>query len=112
LGKIPEFSWYSPLRTGYLPPFNSFYYPFAQRSNDYELHTEKNYEEIRFLDIYEKTFFQYLQQGHFKAFDKKIDLHSSKAVNFVGNYWQTNADLFEEDFLQFYQRSYEVNARR
>lgn len=45
-------------------------------------------------------------------FDKEIDLHSSKAVNFVGNYWQTNADLFEEDFLQFYQRSYEVNARR
>lgn len=33
-------------------------------------------------------------------------------MNFVGNYWQTNADLFGEEFTETYQRSYEVTARR
>lgn len=67
LGEIPSFSWYAPLRVGYFPKVASWYYPFAQRNNYYNLHSEKNYEAIRFLDIFEKTFFQYLQKGHFKA---------------------------------------------
>lgn len=73
LGEIPSFSWYSPIKVGYYPFLSSWRYPFAQRSNNYLIHSEKNYEEVRFLDIYEKTFFQYLQNGHFKAVS--IDLH-------------------------------------
>lgn len=67
LGEIPEFSWYLPFKTGYYPHLSTGYLPFAQRSNYYDLHSEKNFEPIRFLDAYEKTFFQFLQQGHFKA---------------------------------------------
>lgn len=67
LGEIPSFSWYSPVTVGYYPFLSTWKYPFAQRSNHYLIHSEKNYEEVRFLDMYEKTFYQYLQNGHFKA---------------------------------------------
>nr|AFP55240.1 aryphorin type 2 [Cerura vinula] len=112
LGEVPEFSWYSDFKTGYYPFLSTFLYPFAQRSNNYEIHNEQNYERIRFLDTYEKTFFQYLQSGHFKAFDKEVDFHSPKALNFVGNYWQNNADLYSEEVTKDYQHSYEITARR
>nr|AFP55241.1 arylphorin [Cerura vinula] len=112
LSNIPEFSWYSKFKTGYNPLLTTYAYPYAQRSNNYDIHNEQNYENIRFLDTYEKTFFQYLQKGHFKAFDKEVDFHSAKAINFVGNYWQTNADLYSEDVTKDYQHSYEITARR
>nr|WGN96264.1 setae polypeptide [Ochrogaster lunifer] len=112
LGKIFEFSWYSEFKTGFYPMLSAYYIPFAQRSNDYELHSEENYERIRFLDTYEKTFFQYLQSGHFKAFDKEVDFQNPKAINFVGNYWQSNADLYSEESTKDYQHSYEITARR
>lgn len=67
LGGIPQFSWYSPIKTGYYPLLTTYYTPFVQRPNYYNLHTEKNYEKVRFLDIYEKTFLQFLQEGHFTA---------------------------------------------
>ncbi|XP_075980759.1 uncharacterized protein LOC142979612 [Anticarsia gemmatalis] len=111
LGEIPEFSWFLPFKTGYYPHLSANFVPFAQRSNYYDVHSEKNFEPIRFLDAYEKTFFQYLQQGHFKAFDKEIDFHNPKAINFVGNYWQTNADLYSEEHIEDYQHSYEITAR-
>lgn len=62
-----KFSWYLPFKTGYYPQLSTGFHSYAQRSNDFDIHTEKNYEAIRFLDAYEKNFFQYLQQGHFKA---------------------------------------------
>ncbi|MCJ0326389.1 hypothetical protein JY784_20095, partial [Clostridioides difficile] len=112
LGKIPEFSWYSPIKTGYYPLMLTKFTPFAQRPDYYNLHTEENYERVRFLDTYEKTFVQFLQKDHFEAFGQKIDFHDPKAINFVGNYWQDNADLYGEEVTKDYQRSYEVFARR
>nr|AAB86644.1 arylphorin precursor [Hyalophora cecropia] len=111
LGSIPEFSWYSPIKTGYYPLMTSYYYPFAQRPENYNLHSVKNYEAIRFLDIFEKTFVQSLQKGQFESNGKKIDFHDEKAINFVGNYWQENADLYGEEVTKDYQRSYEIVAR-
>ncbi|KAA2228301.1 hypothetical protein F0L46_25490, partial [Salinarimonas soli] len=75
LGKIPEFSWYSPIKTGYYPLLLTKITPFAQRPDYYNLHTEENYERVRFLDTYEKTFVQFLQKDHFEAFGQKIDFH-------------------------------------
>ncbi|XP_075980760.1 larval serum protein 1 gamma [Anticarsia gemmatalis] len=111
LGEIPEFSWYLPFKTGYYPHLYIGYLPFAQRSNYYDTHSENNLEAVRFLDSYEKTFLQFLQQGHFKAFDKEVDFHNPKAINFAGNYWQTNADLYSEEHIEDYQHSYEITAR-
>lgn len=72
LGEIPSFSWFSPIKVGYYPMMGTWKYPFAQRSNHYIVHNEKNFEAVRFLDIFEKTFFQYLQKGHFKAVSKVL----------------------------------------
>ncbi|CAH2043549.1 unnamed protein product, partial [Iphiclides podalirius] len=111
LGEIPDFSWTKPIKTGY-KPFLSYYYPFIQRSDDYQIPYENNVQELQFLDTYEKTFLQYLQRGHFKAYNQEVDFSNSKSVNFVGNFWQSNADLYEKFGPRNYHRSYEVIARR
>nr|AVC68643.1 arylphorin subunit b [Spodoptera exigua] len=104
LGEIPEFSWYSNFKSGYYPQLYSVLAPYAQRSNDYKIHNEKNYEYIRFLDTYEKTFFQFLQEGEFKTPEKEI--------NYVGNYWHMNSDLYaEKSDKDLHQYSYEIIAR-
>nr|QIZ16646.1 arylphorin protein precursor [Antheraea mylitta] len=112
LGTIPEFSWYSPLKTGYYPLMSSYYTPFSQRPNFYNVHSEENYEKIRFLDAYENYFVQALQKGVFEGFGQTIYLNDSKANSFVGNYWQDNADLYGEEVTKDYQRSYEIVARQ
>ncbi|CAH0589095.1 unnamed protein product [Chrysodeixis includens] len=105
LGEIPQFSWYSQFKTGYYPQLTGNFLPYAQRSNDYDLHKEQNYEYIRFLDTYEKTFFQFLQKGEFKNVEKES--------NYVGNYWHKNADLYSEHSQKdLHQFSYEIIARR
>ncbi|CAH0589096.1 unnamed protein product [Chrysodeixis includens] len=98
LGEVPKFSWYSQFKTGYYPQLTGNYLPFVQRSNDYDIHTERNYEYIRFLDTYEKTFFQFLQKGEFEDFEKEI--------NNIGNYFHMNTT---KDLHQF---SYEIIARQ
>ncbi|KAJ8715018.1 hypothetical protein PYW08_004999 [Mythimna loreyi] len=104
LGEIPEFSWYSNFKTGYYPQLTGNYLPFAQRSNNYNIHSEKNYEYIRFLDTYEKTFFQFLQKGEFKTPEKEM--------NYVGNYWHSNEDLYSQHSKkELHQYSYEIIAR-
>ncbi|KAJ0174679.1 hypothetical protein K1T71_009787 [Dendrolimus kikuchii] len=112
LGPIPQFSWYSPIKTGFYPLMTTYYTPLVQRPDLYVVHTEKNYEKVRFLDIYEKTFHQYLQEGQFTAFNKTISFFDPSAINFVGNFWQDNADLYDEEVTKKFQRSYEIVARQ
>ncbi|KPI97034.1 Arylphorin subunit alpha [Papilio xuthus] len=111
LGEIPEFSWTKPIKTGYVP-FLMYYYPFVQRPAHYQIPYETNVQELQFLDAYEKTFLQYLERGRFKAYNQEVDFTNSKSVNFVGNYWQSNVDLYEKFGPRNYHRSYEVTARR
>ncbi|XP_049876503.1 arylphorin subunit alpha-like [Pectinophora gossypiella] len=111
LGEIPEFSWEKPIRTSYTPFMSTLYYPFIQRNGEYHIPVEKYTEEIQFLDTYEKTFVQYLQRGHFKAYNQEIDFRSSKSINFVGNYWQSNPDLYSNTEPRNFWRSYEIIAR-
>lgn len=62
LGEVPDFSWWHPIKRGYSPYIKSF----VQRPSNYPI-PEKYDEELQLLDTYEKTFVQYLEQGHFKA---------------------------------------------
>ncbi|KAJ2945583.1 hypothetical protein O0L34_g407 [Tuta absoluta] len=111
LGEIPDFSWYAPIKHGYTPFMSTLYYPFIQRSDYYQIPMYKFNEELQLLDNYEKSFLSFLQRGHFKAYNQEIDFKSSKAINFVGNFWQSNPDLFEKTEHEHYHRSYEVIAR-
>ncbi|CAG4955895.1 unnamed protein product [Parnassius apollo] len=111
LGEIPEFSWSKPIKSGYLP-FLFNYYPLIQRPAYYQIPYESNVQELQFLDTYEKTFLQYLERGHFKAYNQEVDFSNSKSINFVGNFWQSNADLYEKFGPRNYHRSYEITARR
>ncbi|KAI5630687.1 hemocyanin, ig-like domain-containing protein [Phthorimaea operculella] len=111
LGEIPDFSFYAPIKHGYTPFMSTLYYPFIQRSDYYQIPMYKFNEELQLLDNYEKSFLSFLQRGHFKAYNQEIDFKSSKAINFVGNFWQSNPDLFEKTEHEHYHRSYEVIAR-
>ncbi|XP_023936946.1 arylphorin subunit beta [Bicyclus anynana] len=110
LGEIPDFSWWHPIRTGYSPYVN-YFSSFVQRPANYPI-PEKYDEELQLLDTYEKTFIQYLEQGHFKAFNQDVDFRNSKSVNFVGNFWQANADWQGKVGRRDNHNSYEVTARR
>ncbi|XP_059052700.1 arylphorin-like [Achroia grisella] len=112
LGEIPRFNWFGKLETGYYPYLGPYQLPFAQRNGDYYMGTGDNMEDIQFIDTYEKTFLQFLQKGQFKAYKQEVDLYNSKSINFVGNYWQANYDLYDNVPHRHYWRSYEVAARR
>ncbi|XP_045451549.1 arylphorin subunit alpha-like [Melitaea cinxia] len=110
LGPIPNFSFWHAISTGYYPNLY-YYYPFVQRPSYYQVPSIEKYEELQFLDTYEKTFIQYLHEGRFKAFNQDVDLHNSKSVNFVGNFWQANADWYGKVGRRGPYYSYEVIAR-
>ncbi|XP_034834337.1 arylphorin subunit beta-like [Maniola hyperantus] len=110
LGEVPDFAWWHPIRSGYSPYVN-YFSSFVQRPANYPI-PEKYDEELQLLDTYEKTFIQYLEQGHFKAFNQDVDLRNSKSVNFVGNFWQANADWHGKFGRRDNHNSYEVTARR
>ncbi|XP_072944977.1 arylphorin subunit alpha-like [Epargyreus clarus] len=109
LGEIPEFSWRYPIKTGYYPPL-VYHYPLAQRPNDYQIPYKKHINELQFLDTYEKTFIQYLEKSHFKAYNQDVDFRDYKSINFVGDYWQANYDIYKVHPKK-YHHSYEVTAR-
>lgn len=67
LGPVGEFSWFSPIPTGYYPLLSTTMYPFVQRPDSYNVFVEDNYNSVMFLDSFEKSFLQFLENGHFKA---------------------------------------------
>lgn len=47
----------------------------------------------------------------FIQYNQDVDFHKSKSINFVGNFWQTNPDLYEHYGSRNFWRSYETTAR-
>ncbi|KAA0845181.1 hypothetical protein JYU34_001833 [Plutella xylostella] len=105
LGEIPELSWRWPIKTGYVPHMvNHNLQPFVSRNNYYQIQNEDNMRDLEYLESYEKQFLQYLEAGKFKAYNKEVDFSDYKSVNFVGNFWQSNADLTTpRNFEQYYE---------
>ncbi|KAI5630685.1 hemocyanin, copper containing domain-containing protein [Phthorimaea operculella] len=111
MGEIPDFSWYTPIKHGYNPFMSTLSLPFIQRKDFYQIPLYKFNEELQLLDNYEKTFLSYLQRGHFNAYNQEVNFKKPESVNFVGNFWQANPDLFDKEDHDHYPRSYEVIAR-
>ncbi|MEE5462561.1 hypothetical protein V2M36_10910, partial [Streptococcus pneumoniae] len=112
MGEIPTFSWYQPFEQGYYPFLSSLLGPFAQRSNNYVMQNDDNLDELRYVRNYEDMFLSFLEEGQFNAFNKQIDFSNSKSINFVGNYWQCNPDLYEKlSQRRNYYNSYEGAVR-
>lgn len=47
----------------------------------------------------------------FFQYGSEIDMHQFDSVNFVGNYWQANSDLYEKTGPREFQKYYEILAR-
>ncbi|RVE54710.1 hypothetical protein evm_000477 [Chilo suppressalis] len=113
MGEIPKFSWYQPLKQGYRPSMTFKYVPFAQRGDNYIMQNENNIDDLHFVRNYEDMFLSFVEQGQFTAFNQQVDFSDEKAINFVGNYWQANPDLYDKiSPRRNYYNSYEAVARR
>ncbi|CAG9111352.1 unnamed protein product [Plutella xylostella] len=111
LGEIPEFSWKLPVKTGYTPNLVAHtLYPFVTRNNYYNLQTPANAHALQYLESFEENFMHMLEQGYFKGDKKEVNLKNWKSINFVGNYWGFNVDLYKSGTKNF-QKYYEVIAR-
>ncbi|XP_038222258.1 uncharacterized protein LOC119839897 [Zerene cesonia] len=110
IGEIKELSWNSKIETGYRPMMR-YYNNFVQRPQYYQIPYESHVKELQALQAYENSFIEKLLQGHVKFFNQDVDFHNSKSVNFVGNFWQTNADLYSKVGPWKQSYSYEGVAR-
>ncbi|KAL4709022.1 hypothetical protein ACJJTC_005883 [Scirpophaga incertulas] len=112
MGEIPRFSWYQPFKTGYRSQMTTGFYPFAQRSDNYVMQNQYNQDALRYVRTREDMFQYYLEEGQFQSYQKKVDFYNVKSLNFVGNFWQSNPDLYEELPKRHNHHSYEQAARR
>ncbi|GBP02146.1 Arylphorin subunit alpha [Eumeta japonica] len=113
MGEIPEFSWNLPIKTGYYPSMSYLGgKPFTQRNDYYYLERPEYTEALQIIQNYESQFLEYVHEGQFKGYgDVHIDLKKPEAINFVGNYWQSNPDAFNGEVPKHYNQYYEVIAR-
>ncbi|CAG9788678.1 unnamed protein product [Diatraea saccharalis] len=112
MGEIPTFSWYQPFKQGYRPVMSSSFTPFVQRSDNYVMQNSYNLNDLRFVRNYEDMFLTFVEEGQFSAFNQQVDFSNEKFINFVGNFWNANPDLFEKlSPHRNYYSSYEIAAR-
>lgn len=109
LGKIPEFSFYEPVKTGYYPAlryYNGFDFP--SRDNFYYMHNHFHYYEVDLVDDYERRIRDAIDYGFITLPDgTHIDLTKPEAVDYLGNMVQANEDSLNKryyGFLEFYAR--------
>ncbi|XP_052902340.1 hexamerin-1.1-like [Anopheles moucheti] len=103
LGHVPEFSWWSPIPTGYYPDLQYYNgHSFPARDNYYHVDQESNYREIRQVVDYEKRLRDVIDQGFFVLPDgKKVNLSTPESVDVLGNLIQANPDSYEHRFYKY-----------
>ncbi|GBP31842.1 Arylphorin subunit alpha [Eumeta japonica] len=111
LDEIEKLAWDSPITTGYHPTMTHLLgMPLSQR-DDYHKIQAKQYENL--LEIVKTHEIQFLECVHVGKYSDHgglhVDLRTPEAINFVGNYWQSNPDAYSHDMPRDY---YEVLARK
>ncbi|CAD7081067.1 unnamed protein product [Hermetia illucens] len=101
MGDIPEFSWYSKIKTGYDPHMK--YYnglPFTVRKNYYETFTTGDYYPLNRIEDFERRIRDAIDLGYIIGFDgAKIDLWSKEGIDLLGNLIQSNPDSLNEKYF-------------
>ncbi|XP_038222260.1 arylphorin subunit alpha-like [Zerene cesonia] len=108
IGEIPEFSWNNQIVKGYRPMMR-YFNNFVQRPQYYQIPYESHVKELQVLQAFEQSFIEYVQEGQFK--DNVEGKKEVNPVNFVGNFWQGNADYVAKVGPWKYPYSYEGIAR-
>uniref|UniRef100_A0A182KE62 Hexamerin A n=1 Tax=Anopheles christyi TaxID=43041 RepID=A0A182KE62_9DIPT len=103
LGRVPEFSWWTPIATGYYPDLQYYNgHSFPARDNYYHVDQESNYREIRQVVDYEKRLRDVIDQGFFLLPDgKKVNLSTPESIDVLGNLIQANPDSTEHRFYKY-----------
>ncbi|XP_045500192.1 arylphorin subunit alpha-like [Colias croceus] len=109
IGEIPEFAWDKQIVSGYRPMMK-YYNNFVQRPKYYQIPYESQVKELQVLKAYEQSFIQYVQEGQFN-YNMEAEKKDVKSVNFIGNFWQGNADFAAKIGPWKYPYSYEGIAR-
>lgn len=94
LGKIPELSFYTPIKSGYYPAlryYNGDYFP--SRENDYVVYQEENYEDVAMVEDWETRLRKAIDSGFILLEDGKYyDIMKPEAIEYIGNLIQSNPD--------------------
>lgn len=118
LGKIPEFSWYEPIETGYYPElqyYNGITYPV--RNDYYKLFNPSNYYAVNELvDMESNMRIQFKQVTIDKGFEY-LSNYVTKAKQVLGEFGSTYAPsvyahfqttMRDPLFYQFYKRVFNI----
>lgn len=94
LGKIPELSFYTPIKSGYYPAlryYNGDYFP--SRENEYVVYQEETYEDVAVVEDYETRLRKAIDSGYIMLEDGKYyDILKPEAIEYIGNLIQSNPD--------------------
>lgn len=103
-GKIKEFSWYEPIKTGYYPALR--YYNgafFTNRDNYFNIYTERNYYDIDIVTDYEHRIRDAIDLGYIIMPDgKHLDLTKPESIEYLGNLIQYNDDSPNRRFYGYF----------
>lgn len=103
LGHIPEFSWHSPIVTGYYPSLTYYNgHTFPKRENYYNFYTEEHYYDVDMVQDYEHRIREAIDTGFiYTSEGKQVDLKKPEAVEILGNLIQANPDSYNTRFYKY-----------
>lgn len=103
-GDIPEYSWMSILEQGYNPQLISYNgVGYSYRPNYYDFKTFANVDMLDRIHTAFHRIYQVIDTGIYQLQDGSvIDLRHPKAIDHIGNLLQSNNDVFDKYFFNYY----------
>ncbi|XP_055373620.1 hexamerin-1.1-like [Condylostylus longicornis] len=103
LGRIPEFSWYLPVKTGYysnLRYYNGLFFP--TREDNFNFYMPYNYYDIMKVQDIERRIRDAIDYGYiYLPSGEKIDLSKPESIEYLGNIMQGNPDFEHWEFHRY-----------
>jgi hypothetical protein len=104
LGRIPEFSSYEPIKTGFYPGlryYNGVFFP--NRDNEYNIYTEHNYYDIEIIEDYERRLRDAIASGFIVLPDgTHFDISKPESIEYLGNLIQYNDESVNKKFYGYF----------
>ncbi|XP_073837920.1 larval serum protein 1 beta chain-like [Musca autumnalis] len=103
-GEIPEVFWMSEIEHGYVPHLISYNgVGFSYRPNYYDMTTFANVEMLNRIRGAFHRIEEIIDTGYYKMYDgTMVDLRKPEAIEFIGSMLQSNMDVFDKYFFNYY----------
>ncbi|XP_058984213.1 arylphorin subunit C223 isoform X2 [Musca domestica] len=103
-GEIPEFSFFTEIKTGYNPQLiHSNGVGFSYRKNYYEFATHGIFGYLHKVEDFFKSVEGIITKGYYTTSDgKEISMRDPEAIEIIGNLLQGNVDNYDKYFATFW----------